>query len=462
MTHTDSAQPTPRFCGGCGAALPDDAVAFCGQCGQPVATQRQVAARDEQAAQGPSGTEPAEIGLLRGGRKRVLGIVAAGVVLATVAIPGVLFATSDEQQPSNPSGGRSWTRVVHDEAVFGGPGRQAMHSVTAGGPGLVAVGADRGRDAAAVWTSPDGQTWSRVTHDETVFGGPGEQSMSSVTAGGPGLVAVGSEWNQVSKSVAAVWTSPDGVTWSRVPHDETVFGGPGIWRMRSVAAGGPGLVAVGAGGAIGEEAARVWTSEDGATWLGVAPDEAVFGGPGRQSMSSVVAAGGLGLVAVGTDGDLLGLAAVWASPDGENWRRIRHDEAVFGTRQQMRSVVTSDQGLVAVGFDVEAGASVVWTSTDGDSWTRVQHDETASGGSQSMVSVVAGGPGVSRGRPGRWGAGCGGVGLAGRDLLVAHPARRGGVRRIRPAVDGFGCGRGAGVGRGRLRPRRAGCGGVDR
>ena len=41
---------------------------------------------------------------------------------------------------------------------------------------------------------------------------------------------------------AAVWTSPDGINWTRVPHDENVFGGGKV--MVAVAAGGP-LVAVG-------------------------------------------------------------------------------------------------------------------------------------------------------------------------------------------------------------------------
>ena len=42
------------------------------------------------------------------------------------------------------------------------------------------------------------------------------QPMLKVTAGGPGLVAVGE-----SNSNAAVWTSVDGIAWSRgVPDDE--------------------------------------------------------------------------------------------------------------------------------------------------------------------------------------------------------------------------------------------------
>ena len=53
-----------------------------------------------------------------------------------------------------------------------------------------------------VWTSVDGITWSRVPHDEAVFGGEGDQEISSVTAGGPGLVAVGE-----SNGDAAIWVA---------------------------------------------------------------------------------------------------------------------------------------------------------------------------------------------------------------------------------------------------------------
>jgi len=88
--------------------------------------------------------------------------------------------------------------------------------VIAGGPGLVAVG-DASMDAsdswmAAVWTSTDGVTWSRVPPQPEVLGGPDvPQAMFSVATGGPGLVAAGE-----SSQGPAVWTSTDGITWSRV------------------------------------------------------------------------------------------------------------------------------------------------------------------------------------------------------------------------------------------------------
>ena len=61
-----------------------------------------------------------------------------------------------------------------------------------------------------------------------------------------------------------MWTSADGITWSRVPHDESVFGGALTQEMNSVTAGGPGLVAVGIDGLgnDGDEAVWVLARED--------------------------------------------------------------------------------------------------------------------------------------------------------------------------------------------------------
>ncbi len=137
-----------------------------------------------------------------------------------------------------------------------------MVSVTAGGPGLVAVGWALSGGAgelefdAVVWTSPDGITWSRVPDDEGVFSGEGDHQMVSVTAGGPGLVAVGSD-RTGNNPEAAVWTSPDGITWSRVPNQWVR--GRGGEEMLSVTVGGPGLVAVGFGG-LRDQNAAVWVT----------------------------------------------------------------------------------------------------------------------------------------------------------------------------------------------------------
>ena len=107
-----------------------------------------------------------------------------------------------------------------------------------------------------MWTSPDGITWSRVPHDEAVLGGAGLQQMLGVIAGGLGLVAVGQDVQD-----AAVWTSPDGITWSRVPDDEAVLGGAGLQLlMVGVTVGGPGVVAIGWEGSLFGQDAAVWVA----------------------------------------------------------------------------------------------------------------------------------------------------------------------------------------------------------
>jgi hypothetical protein len=349
------------------------------------------------------------------------GIAVAATILVLVGVVVVADRDIDDVEPDAPSSpsvtdpppppeesvpplsvvdslGFRWSQVPHDEAVFGVDSVSfdpAMTSVTAGGPGLVAVGTDGTHyeseghlgefGDAAVWTSVDGITWSRVPHDETVFGGA---AMNSVTVGGPGLVAVGG-----TNSGAAVWTSVDGLTWSRVPHDETVFGGDA--DMNSVTVGGPGLVAVGP--EFLEGAAAVWTSADGLAWSRVPEDEEVFGGASIRD----VTAGGPGLVAVGSawlEEEDRGVAAVWTSVDGLTWSRVPHDEAMFGADadQWMAAVAVGGPGLVAVGKfrneDLYDQGAAVWTSVDGLTWSRVPSDRTVWGYGDvtSLVAVDSG------------------------------------------------------------------------
>jgi hypothetical protein len=363
--------------------------------------------------------------------------------------------------------GTTWSRVPHDDAVFGAEGEGYVHmaAVTVGGPGYVAVGSVGTDDpadptVAAVWTSTDGRAWARVPNDEGVFGSDGWTAMSGVTQGGPGLVAVGTEHLPTGSGVGAVWASTDGLVWTRVADE--AFGGTDDTYLADVTAGGPGLVAVGMireaydersawedeglGDAPEErgrddepledeqewleeevlldeeedpdllmeearsgprELAAVWTSEDGSTWTRVPHDEAAFATTHTQSMSAV-SVGGPGLVAVGNAMREAGFgwaAAVWTSEDGVSWTRLPHEEDTFGGdgMPMMSAVTEGGPGVVAVGsshwsyFDPEPGwFAAAWTSTDGRLWERAPHDDAAfvSTGFPSMTDVVAAGPGV--------------------------------------------------------------------
>ncbi|HSR44727.1 MAG TPA: hypothetical protein VLT15_05775 [Acidimicrobiia bacterium] len=290
-----------------------------------------------------------------------------------------------------------WTRIESD--VLGGSEWQWIEDIAVGGPGLVAVGADGsgGDDDAAVWYSTDGRTWSRVAHDEAVFGGSGDQYMMAVTAGGPGFVAVGEDIAEDGTGISAVWVSEDGITWSRVSHDEASFGGQEQTNvfMKDVTAFGSGLVAVGMESTGSSIDAAAWISADGVTWERVPPDEAVFGGPQYQIMWAVVPAGP-GLVAVGQGGDHFGErpgqpAAVWTSTDGRDWSRVPDQAALLsgytsegahnGDWARIDDVIVGGPGLVAAGrvgrcqdFSC-ADDSAVWTSADGVTWERSTIEE---------------------------------------------------------------------------------------
>ncbi len=307
-------------------------------------------------------------------------VTAGGPGLVAVGADDFEFPTSAVVWVSED--GFSWSRVSDVEGVFEDA---EIKSVTVGGSGLVAVGTDDFDfpTTSVVWVSEDGRSWSRVPDVNGVLRGA---EMRSVTAGGPGLVAVGVDFGS-EPSRAAVWTSPDGVEWSRVPLDEEAFHGT---AMYSVTAGGPGLVAV---GDDGMPRGGVWISADGSSWTRATLD-AEF----PPSDLFFVNTGGPGLVAVGLRSDL------WMSPDGLSWSRVPADEAVFGNTE-VQSVVAGGPGLVAVGRgkpprqgetdDLESdglGAAVL-TSPDGVTWSRVPHDEAVFGGTR-MISVTAGGPGL--------------------------------------------------------------------
>jgi hypothetical protein len=156
--------------------------------------------------------------------------------------------------------GIEWEPVASD--ALGGDGDQQVNSLTALGTMLVAVGEDTiGEDGdAAVWVSSDGRHWTRVADPTGALGGPGSQQMSSVASSESLLVAGGTEivGNEVN---AAIWTSPDGTTWTRSPSTT-----PGMSSLvdygrqwiRALLATEDGFVALGREGRGRDDDADIW------------------------------------------------------------------------------------------------------------------------------------------------------------------------------------------------------------
>lgn len=204
-----------------------------------------------------------------------------GVTWEQVALPGLL----SEQ-------GRS---VEDDLAAF-------VYDISVGGPGLVAVGRSvpgtscetfpilgalepgaegpvegcipQGTQHGVVWTSPDGRTWTKLSPDP-VFDGA---DIYGVASEGDSLVAVGFHHEIGTRGSgdffgdSVVWTSPDGITWTRLLHDQELFGGAIMHRL---VYGPGGYLAVGWALPRNDfEESIYWMSPDGHEWTRIeVPDE---------------------------------------------------------------------------------------------------------------------------------------------------------------------------------------------
>lgn len=157
-------------------------------------------------------------------------------------------------------------------------------------------------------------TWTQVPPNESAFGGPADEGAVAIAAGPLGVVAVGATTSYPGGDEIVVlpsaWFSVDGVTWERVPYDESVFGTNGT-VIDDVVAGGPGFVAVGSSG--DPHRAIVWTSSNGRDWTRFT-DEAL-GDDSSESGFFGLTVGGPGLIGIG-DRSLGGAGpfTLWATP----------------------------------------------------------------------------------------------------------------------------------------------------
>lgn len=333
------------------------------------------------------------------GEQQMLGLAFSGdrlVAVGTEIVDGerdaVVWLSED---------GREWRRSTSVDLA--GSGEQWLTDVAFTDFGWIAVGsAGRTRDLdAAIWVSDDGAAWTRAKSIPS-FQGTGLQSANTVTQSGSVVFAGGRDVND-----GALWRSDDGSTWE--PVDAAAFGGDGLQNVLDLAVDGPGLWAAGEH----DNDAAVWFLGD-AGWVEIEAPGA-FGGFGVQRVESV-AVGHQTVVAVGEQFDydrvFLGGGsegtqdgAAWKMDAEENWHRVGGSDAFEGVGEQaMVSVISWQQGFVAVGFDLAGRGSVVegiaefgsgldvdaevWLSADGDDWLRVSHPSFGGEDWQDMFDVV--------------------------------------------------------------------------
>ncbi|MGH2406987.1 MAG: WD40/YVTN/BNR-like repeat-containing protein [Candidatus Limnocylindrales bacterium] len=238
--------------------------------------------------------------------------------------------------------GVAWAQVDGGTAFSDPAAPLQISAVTAWGTGWVAagyLGTYAGPLRAAFWTSPDGIAWQRV-------GDAGEFTdgrVNALTKLGTRLVAVGGTGTYNARTGGTAWTSDDGgASWSRSPSSPDLQAGV-LW---GVAPGGPGLVAVGSD--PDDRKAMVWTSTDGVAWTRV-PDAPALVNHGLKIRMQDVAKVGAELIAGGhlLFGTQYPSGAIWHSTDGVSWERAP-DTAALGDGE-IGGVVAGGPGAVAVG-----------------------------------------------------------------------------------------------------------------
>lgn len=296
--------------------------------------------------------------------------------------------------------GYAWSRVPHDPVFhlkpLGSPQcPRVFRDVVVGGPGLVAVGQIAGPEPthtlkAAIWTSPDGLNWSRVSPDGSLDSETESTSVYSVYGGGPGLVAIGA-----AEQRPAIWTSPDGLSWTRIEQLGDEVASTPSWPygtfLNTVVSNQNGFVGV----APSSGGITVWTSPDRTIWTRV-PREAVSPQGCFQWLGLHLAVSDSGFVATRTcNSGSSEYSTVWTSVDGRTWAAT-----TIGSDAIVGDLVGIGSSFLAVGStgQVDDGSATpanpaIWTSTDGITWVPVELDIT-NAGSGSISGVALGGPGL--------------------------------------------------------------------
>jgi class 3 adenylate cyclase len=353
----------------------------------------------EEAAETGLDVEEAQTGPAKPSRVLRASLVVLGLGLAAIAGAVVMSRLSDEgggspPRPSTATSPLRWVRL-EGESDLEGPGTQTIKRVIAVDGGFIGVGKDTvaGDDDAAVWTArPDGSGWTRNRDLAEALGGPGSQEVWDVEAReGSVFVAVGTD-DLGGDLDAAAWLSRDGVEWSRVPHDEVVFGGSQDQGLQRVTATASGFMAVGGDSSGGDHDAAVWFTDDGVSWVREGRERA-FGGESEQHMRDATQMKDGRLVVVGYEG-LEGNydAAAWIGRPGR-WRQVQLPAEVAGGvgHQIMTAVTAFEGGLVVSGREIQGGTDgVIWHVTNEGKWTRVTRDRAFTGpGNQTIWGVTS-------------------------------------------------------------------------
>ncbi|MEV5824913.1 hypothetical protein AB0L25_04995 [Spirillospora sp. NPDC052242] len=307
-------------------------------------------------------------------------VVTVGSEAGAGATRGIFLVSTD--------GGRTFKSAT----VQGAAGNATPQAVGGGQAGWVAIGA--GTTGGAVWTSSDGQSWTRQPDAVgRVF--DGGNRVDRIVATGGGYIAMGatSAKGDFSDEEPAVWLSTDGRAWeARVGDQIGLNVQKASYSLVEIAASGDVVLLEGLikpDNKKPPQYRKVWSSQDGGrTWA--ASEVPVPKG----SRGLIVGGGQAGFMAVREmkDGDTM-FGQAFVSKDGQSWTKAGKI-AAEGYRSTSR--IVGDAGgytaLVARGGDV-----LLSHSADGTTW-KAAGTATAKPGREVTGAAVVNGQTVLVGR----------------------------------------------------------------
>jgi hypothetical protein len=291
-------------------------------------------------------------------RRRGALVATAVAVAVVVALVMALAGPWRDPGPASSQGG-TWRRQPTSKAF--GPHTQ-VHLVASGGPGLVALGeVNRDNEGAdlipAVWTSPDGEHWTRLRNVAFPSGDFYGFANLEVDHGTLVVAARGGDDDQVD-----IWRSTDLWTWRRVARlaarDTQIF-------LTDVPRG----FAATARALAPATTSIAWTSVDGRRW------KEIHRSPQPHERLGLLAQARLGRVQVALDprNNFNQPPGVYTSRDGLHWVEVpganppprfsslvanAHHTRLFGIEYE-RSEIRGDFG------------GRIWSTRDAKTWTEI-------------------------------------------------------------------------------------------
>jgi len=271
-----------------------------------------------------------------------------------------------------PSG--SWTLVTSPGDLPAQPVPVTLTSVTHGPAGWLAVGVP----GPVVLASTNGTTWRPAAGN--IAADLGKITAVSAAAGPRGYVILGRLAVPGGACVADVWWSADLTSWKRA-HD--VNGTNGSSQTLAVAALADGFVSVGSHN--GKPTA--WVTSDGTTWRTI-----FLSGPANAQLNQIAVTGARVVATGGSDGQGDGSAAfAVSSPDGgATWQQTDLQLPAPGT--VVTALAAGQRGWIAAGRYGPSGRPrlIVWKLASGrNTWAQAQVGGITDRGTGKTPAITA-------------------------------------------------------------------------